>query len=298
MQEELIKSQAHYSFCLDGDNEMDAVLLSKTISDMAELTKIAASEENPEAYLKMNVTAFRNGSFIIDFSAICEMRETLVISATAAVAFAAGITTVVRGIFAAKKHLAGKKPKSISDAPDGKIEVENEDGVKITIPKASHVVITNIKVDQLTMNISEYAKEHNPSGGFTISTPTGDLSCSPEDIKNISKPFPIIDEETNQRYRKNAILPIKKVDFIGSSAWQFIYEDHIISASIADDDWLNAVDNGYIQIQARDSINVTLEIFNSLDLLGNVIIGSEKYTVIKVHGGIIREHIQIDISEE
>jgi len=291
----LVKSQAKYSFCLDGDSEMDAVLLAKTISDLAELTKIAASAENPEAYLKMNVTAFRNGSFTIDFSAICETQENLVVYAGAAVGFAAAVIAIVRGILDVKKHLRGKKPKSIADVAGEKIEVENEDGAKIRVPAASQVVINNIRADQLTVNISEYARAHNPNGGFTLSTPDGDFVCTPEDIENISKPLPIVEEDTHRRHRIKTTLKIKKVDFIGESAWQFVYDDRVITAGIADKDWLKTIQNGYIQIQARDAVNVTLEVYVDIDLLGNAIDGSEKYTVVQVHGGIIREPIQMQI---
>ena len=69
---ELIKSTAQFGIHLEGESEIDAILLSKTISDMAELTQLAARKENPDAYLKMNVTAFKNGSFQIDFSTVCE----------------------------------------------------------------------------------------------------------------------------------------------------------------------------------------------------------------------------------
>jgi hypothetical protein len=291
MEEALIKSESKYSFCLDGENEMDAVLLAKTISDMAELTKIAASAENPEAYLKMNVTAFRNGSFIIDFSAICEAKETLVINAVTAASFAATIITILKGIFEIKKLLAGKKPKSISEAGDDKIEVENEDGSKIRVPKASGVIFNNIKVEQLTVNISDYAQEHNPEGGFTLSTPEGDLVCTKDDVKNISKQIPIDEEMICKRYRVDAILPIKSVDFVGRASWQFIYKGRTISARIEDDDWIETVHNGSIQIRAGDSIHVTLEAVIALDILGNATENNDstKYTINKVHGGIIRE---------
>lgn len=66
----LVKSEDVFSFHLDGNSSIDAILLSKIISNIAELTKMAAIYENPDSYLRMNVTAFKNGSFEIDFSTI------------------------------------------------------------------------------------------------------------------------------------------------------------------------------------------------------------------------------------
>lgn len=63
----LVKSEDVFSFHLDGNSSIDAILLSKIISNIAELTKMAAIYENPDSYLRMNVTAFKNGSFEIDF---------------------------------------------------------------------------------------------------------------------------------------------------------------------------------------------------------------------------------------
>jgi len=70
MDAELIKIKTAFGFHLSGESSIDAELLSKTIHGVAKLTDLAAKEENSEAYLKMNVTAFKNGSFEIAFSAV------------------------------------------------------------------------------------------------------------------------------------------------------------------------------------------------------------------------------------
>ena len=69
---ELTKSESSLNFHLDGESQIDAKLLSRIINDFAELTQCAAKDIDHEAYLKMNVTAFENGSFNIAFSAVCE----------------------------------------------------------------------------------------------------------------------------------------------------------------------------------------------------------------------------------
>lgn len=183
----LIESRSQFSFKLEGENEVDASLLAKTIGDIAELAKLAANTEDPEAYIKMNVTAFKNGSFQIDFSAICEAAKTLFDKADKIAAFALSVVGVVKGIFEIKKFLKGKKPKAIKDESTKIISVEDDAGNKITVPRSSAIVINNVRADQLTINIASYMQEHNPNGGFTISTEQGDLRCEPEDVKQISK---------------------------------------------------------------------------------------------------------------
>lgn len=114
MENDLIQSKAQFSFHLDGENEIDATLLSKTIADMAELTKLAAREQDPDAYLKMNVTAFKNGSFQIDFATVCQAVQNIYQAAPVVAGLALTVVSAVKGIFEIKKILKGEKPKSIS----------------------------------------------------------------------------------------------------------------------------------------------------------------------------------------
>ena len=55
---------------------------------------------------------------------------------------------------------------------------------------------------------------------------------------------------------------------------------------MSDEEFIEKVHNGEI-IKAGDSIKVTLEVYVDLDELGNPIEGTERYTIVKVHGDII-----------
>ncbi|MFZ5975179.1 MAG: hypothetical protein ACOYU3_07205 [Bacillota bacterium] len=284
MKQDLIQSQASFGLHLDGENEIDANLLSNTIRDIAELTKIAAKEENFEAYLKINVTAFRNGSFQIDFSTICEVGETLITIIGAASAFALTIVGIVKGYLEIKKLLKGEKPKNTVQIQDSKMEVENNIGQKVIVHKSSVAILTNVTIDQLTMNIANYVQEYNPSGGFTFLTQEGNVICLADDVKNISKPITIAEETLCKRLTVKADLPIKKVDLTGRSTWEFKYQGHVIIAKIHDEEWLAEVNSGNVPIRAGDYIKATLEIYFELDLYERPIPDSGKYNIIKVHG--------------
>jgi hypothetical protein len=286
MTDDLIQSKAAFGLHLEGSNEIDAELLSETIHDMAELTKLAASEENPQAYLKMNVTAFRNGSFQIDFSTICETVKTMFVPATAAAGFAASVVNTVKGFFEIKKLLKGEKPKNVSDIDNKKIVVENNVGEKITVNKYSQSVLNNCQIDQLTINISNCVMEHNPNGGFEFVSENGNSKFSAQNVQDIAKPIPIQEETICKRFCVETELPIVKAALVGRSAWSFIYNGKNIIASIDDEIWISEVNRGDISIRSGDYINATLEIYVDLDSDGKPIEKSEKYAVIKVHGGI------------
>ena len=293
---DLIQSKASFGFHLDGDSEIDAELLSDTIHNMAELTKEASSQENPEAYLKMNVTAFKNGSFEIAFSAICQVANQIGQNPVAAATFATAVVGTVKGIFEIKKLIKGEKPKSVTEVGKDKIKVENNEGQSITAPRASGSVLTNIKIDQFTINIAQDVKQHNLNGGFTFSTPNGNLDCSADDVKNISKVLPIDEESTCKRLRFEADLPIKKADFLGVSAWEFRYKDHTMKATIGDDEWAAEIHNGKQSIKADDYITATVEEYVDIDSVGKPIIGTEKYSIVKVHGGIRHNADQLPLN--
>jgi hypothetical protein len=292
MESQLTQSRASFSFHLDGDNEIDAILLSRTINDVVQLTKLAAKEEDPEAYMKMNVTAFRNGSFQIDFSAICEQAINLLPAIPQAANLASSAVATVKGYLEIKKLLKGKAPKTITQTSEETAEVENAYGEKALVPKSSTVIINNSTIDQLAINISGYAQAHNPSGGFSISTPAGMVACSAEDVANMTKPLPITSEVLCKRLRREAELLIKKADVLGNSSWEFILDDHVIRARVDDDFFMEQVHSGAVTIKANDYVSATLEVYVELDDFGKPVENSEKYNVVKIHGTIKHDYCE------
>lgn len=286
MKNELIESKSMFGLRFEGDSEIDATILSKTIADMAELIKIATKEENSEAYIKLNVTAFRNGSFQIDFSTVTQAVETLYNNITACSTLALTTVGIVKGIFEIKKFLKGRKAKSVDEVDMSTIRVEDNEGNTLVVPKSSGVVMQNVQVDQLTINISNYVQEHDPSAGFVFTTPESSLVCNNEDVRQISKSLPIEITTTCQRTQVRTFLVIKKADMLGKSTWDFYYKDKKISANINDDDWLERLHNREFLIGYQDMIEATLEVYVDLDLLGKPIDGSERYSVVKIHGGV------------
>lgn len=294
MGNELIESRSKMSFHLDGDSEIDAALLSRTISDMAELTQLAAKEVNPDAYLKMNVTAFKNGSFQIDFSAVCQVAETLFAGTVACAGLAATVIGGVKGIFEIRKLLKGGKPKSVTEDGDGYIKVEADTGGSVRVPKQSGIAINVIQVGQLVANISSYAKEHNPDGGFSISDEAGEIYCSPKDIEEMSKQAPVTETITCQRSRVQTDMLIRKAVFDGTAKWGFEYDGKAIDASIEDESFMNWFQE-HGAVKKGDYIRATLEILVEVDRNGFPIRGTEKYTVVQVHGEILHDMKQIEL---
>lgn len=289
MSDNLIESNTKFSFHLDGDSEIDTFLLTDTIQNMAELTKIAVTAENPEAYLKMNVTALKNGSFEICFSAVCSYAEEILTFAATAAPLALTAVETVKGFFEIKRFLKGEQPKSVTENEDKTIRIEKSNAETITVNAASGNIINgdnNVIIDKCIVNIFHNAAEHNPTGGCSFSDEKGTAYYSNNDVKHMKKPF-VQKQDTiiNRSIAKAVDLSIKKPDLIGQSQWGFRYNNKNIDARISDDTFLEQIHKG-IPIKKGDYITTTLQIDTELDLFGMPIPGSEKYEIIEVIGGI------------
>jgi hypothetical protein len=282
MENTLVESRAGMSFHLDGNNEIDAVILSNIISEMAALTSAVSKEVNPDAYLKTNVTAFKNGSFQIDFSAVCKAAETMFSDPAAVVTIAATIIGAVKGCFEIKKMLKGEKEKSVSDNSDGSITITTADGATITAPKASQIVLGNVQAAQNIANVCFYAREHNENKGFTISDKDGGVYCAPADLEKMSTPSLITETVSCQRGRVEALLPIRRPVLEGYSKWGLKYNGKAIDASITDEDFLERFHQSG-SVRAGDCLQALMEVYVDVDRNGIPIAGTEKYTIIKVH---------------
>lgn len=287
----LIKSESQFTFKFDGGSEIEAVLLSRAIVNIADLIKIAAMYECPNDYVKIKVTSLRSGSFQINFSTVSEAMSHLYRSFEDVSALALKIVGIVLGFFKIKKHLKGKKPKTITEKSEGMIEVENEASQKIIVHAGSGTIINNIKADVLVIQISECALEHNPDGGFTIATESEQAKILPDDLESLSAPI-AVDEERTEKYIVTTELPIRKPDLLKNTSWQFIYQGKSINAKILDENFLESVNNGSVNLKSGSYIRANLEITVYLDINGAPLNNAVKYNVIEVIGSI--EHYEME----
>lgn len=280
-----MKSEASFSLHLDGTNTIDAVILSDIIRSIAELTKLAANEKDNESYLKMNVTAFENGSFQIDFSAIKEFVDNLINNPSELLAFAGQVISTVKGYFEVKKLLKGKKEKNIAENKDGSVTITSQEGGTVIVNKDSTSILSNAQIDNLVVNVAESVYSHNPNGGFSFNTESAAVVFSAEDIIEMRKPLPIVEEEIIKRTVIKADLLIIKADLLRQSAWTFSYQGRTISANIVDVSFLEELHKGNLAIHGNDYITTDLEITVRLEH-GLPVNSSTRYSVIKVYDGI------------
>lgn len=79
----------------------------------------------------------------------------------------------------------------------------------------------------------------------------------------------------------DAILKVKKPDYIGRSMWQFRFSDHVIEAKIEDEKWLSDFQSRRQEVQPGDSLKVSLETTLDYGFSGDVV--DSHYKVKKVY---------------
>lgn len=291
MSSQLVKSESKFSFHLDGDSTVDAKLLADIISDLSELTELAARIEDPDVFLKLRITAFRNGSFQVDFSAICEMAENLSAHLPEAASFALSVIGIVKGFFEIKKHLKGTDAKSVKENPAdrSKVHIENNQGVVICVEKSSAIILENARADEITSEIVHRVLQNNKEKGFSIHTDKGSFVCPSQELEDTSLAIPSARTTLTKTYTVSADLIIKKAALIGMSAWEFYYRDKSISATILDTDFLDELHRGKYAIHSGDFISAELQI--SVDVDNELKpVGKEKFVITKIHGGIQKDN--------
>ena len=278
----LIKSESKFTFSFDGDSEIDAALLSRSIANIAELVKIAAANECPDDYVKINVVSLRSGSFQIGFSTVSEAAQHLLRTAQDASTLALTLVGVVLGIFKLKKHLKGQKPKSVTEESGGMIVVENPNGQKITVCAGSKVVLADFRADQLVVQLAENAQEHHPNGGFTISTEKERAKFQQRDMEALAAILSV-DESRVETYVTEAEMPIRKPDLLRNAAWQLVHQGRFINAKIMCKKFLEDMKSGKINLKPGSYIRGRLETTFYLDKDDSPMDGGVKYAVTEVH---------------
>ncbi len=286
MDTDLIKSQENFSFHLKGNSSVDAVLLSKTIQDFAELSKLIALEENPDAFIRLNVTAFENGSFIIDFQTIIEIAETIVDNKEVCLAFASMVVGGIMGVFQIKKFLKGEPPAE-QIIQDNSIKIKNKNGDVLVAPKSSAPILNNCQVDNLVINIASNSSKNNNGQGFSLSSSNmKDIEIDNADMHFMCNPTAIEAESisTVKTQIIDAYLRIKKPVLVGPAKWVLIYKGDTIDVKIDDEDWLTSVQEGSIGINANYLLHAKLQIDVELSDDGVPIKESQKYKIPYVYG--------------
>lgn len=295
MEQELQESVDTFKVIFGGENKVDAELFVQTINNTIKLVKASANAIDPTSFLRLEIRAHKEGSFeaVIDVVARCS--ESLFSKEN--VRLASEIATGFLAFLQIKQFLRGKKAKKIEkgirttkiiNQDDNSLEVKNE----IAEPYFKNNIIENSII-----NIFNEVTQH-PRDYFLVEHQENKVNITKEDYEHMAHCILTEDSvrtkvETPSPIHVNLLL--KKPDLLGHSSWDFVYNKKI-SARIEDNEFLRKVHQGKIKtLYAGVKIPCLLKIEYELDNMFNLILGSEKYTVLKVTGDIIEPDAPLDI---
>lgn len=269
---------------LAGSNTIDAKLLSDTIKSFVNIIEEAKNEISEDTSAQLQVEAFRDGSFIIDFNALFEILTHPKTSDFVTVA--TGIITAVIGVFKLASHLKGKKPIDVEEKTNEELKIKNSDGNIILIDKSVYNIYAQPKVSQTISKVFDNLNSDNSRDSITVESKYDSITIDRMDFNVLSNLVELDKINLENREfisRIDTLLEIKKVDLSGKSKWDFYY-NKVISASIEDEDFVQKVENSEYRFGSKDKLKVRLRETKELAEDGSFIAGSERYAIEKVYG--------------
>lgn len=89
---------------------------------------------------------------------------------------------------------------------------------------------------------------------------------------------------TNETKRQelDALLKVKKPDYLGQSRWEIQHEGHTVFAKIEDQNWLERFQRRQVDLRPGDALEARTRVESWLDTRGRLL--DQKYTVLEVRG--------------
>jgi hypothetical protein len=283
-------SEQHFQESIDtfkvkfeGGNSIDAELFTRTINNTIELVKASSQAVNPNAFLRLEIKATKEGSFETIIDAVVKYSEDFFTKDN--IRLATEIVTGYLAFLQIKSHLKGRKPKSIERHVEN-TTVENQEGELLTT--TTNIVNCYFNDSKIDNSIVQIFTDLKTSGreGIIVEHNNYKQSFIKADYDNMStliveKNKSILSKEHTEII-KECELTIKKPDLIGNSKWEIIFAGRSIAVKIDDKIFISQIKEGKIKISGGYRLITDLNICTETDNEYNII--NVDYTVIKVCG--------------
>lgn len=280
------ESKSAFSFEFSGQNFIDAETLSTTINNIIDSLQHLTTKEDPEAFVKLKVTKFRDGSFDIDLNAIVAFIPSLLTPES--FMFASSVVSLFVNSITIKKFLKGNKPYDIQ-FKDEEATITNSERERLSVDKKSaQAYFSDNVIDNSVVNIFNVMVSEEDCEKITIKQDDSEkIQIEKEDFSNMAKK--VVDDDVQQTEIMTNIIEVnlllKKPDLLGNSQWGFVLDKNI-DAKIEDEEWLDKVHSGKVKnLYAGVKIPVKLLIESELDKNKDPV--ANRYSVLEVTGKVI-----------
>ena len=291
-----MKSNSNNSFklCFDGQlHQIEAnVLISSLIHNTTIISEIN-KRTDPAKQIKINVNAPEKGSFIIELllnESIIDQAKSLFSKEN--VEYVYYVITSLAGAYHIKNHLKGKKAKSVKEKSNNRVEITNADNNTIIINSDIYNIYTSSIIPEAISQNFDALHRDGSIESFEIRNNKGDTlyKASKEDFVDLS----VKSEEINEDERivvEMTVLNIVRASFKDNLKWEFYYRGMKISASLADESFIEEINRGRAFAKG-DSLNVQLQITQKWDPTYNTFT-NKSYKILQVS-----QHIRKDEQTE
>lgn len=274
------KRSLTFSFC--GDYEVNALTLSKTLESLVTISTAAADREFPDVEFRLSVKAVKPGSLQFDFIATAIMTAQSIFRPEH-ISYASNLISVISTAFSIKRFLKGNKPKSL-DKSDKVIKITNADGLQMEIPKAAGVYFIDNRIDKSVTNIFQAAKNSEGVSGITISA-NGKVNIRRDEFDKCLNEIEMGNfQNSYTAIRQSEVLFVRQPDFSGQLKWKFTgRENNHITASVLDDEFINRIKSGDLDLNANTYIVADVQVTVYFDPEGHPENSRPTFDILKVH---------------
>ena len=264
-------------------HDINLLTFSKTLENINTILIEINKEQNKinglNKSIEIRVKALSPGSFEVTIDIIQELINSLMTSEN--ITYAAGIVTILTGIFGLRKFLRSKKPESITYIDDH-VEVKNTIGeINIIEKNIFNIYQSNTSVGE-ALNNTYYTLSQDPkvtSFNFLDRAERPIFQSDRSEFDAFSEVIEIKDEEKKISLELTS-LSINKICFEKDYKWQFYHKGNKIQATIKDEVFFKKINEGE-KFSKGDSLEVELKTIKEFSNDNNTFI-NKSYEVIRV----------------
>lgn len=278
-----MKSNESLQISFGGLDEIDLDTLQTSLdATLKTLNKIAYRTMSKDEYCRFVVKNVSRGSFIVDINVIKEVCDYIV-----------PIGTVISGVFVGiakfRKFLKGRKPDKIKKDGDNVIVNMSDNSQTIIASNVFEIYTDNNDIENEMAKMSDVSANDDTRSDLKITSvdetgKTERVIYTKQDLSATSKAQDVESFVSGfNEYESTMWVEAKKIDFKGDAKWEFVNlrDNKVITASIADLEFLEQIRSGAISISAFTIFQIKLLSRIKVDSFGNPV-GKPKDTVLQV----------------
>ncbi len=264
-------------------HEISVDLLIESLVSYSSVTQEVSAYLSPNIKIDIKIKAPKQGSFIILLNLIAQNAGDLFTRDN--MALAAGIVTIVGGLYGFKKWIAKNgKPEIVKPKDNDNIEISNNRGT-ITISKnVYNIYQENPKVRENLRNTFAKLKGREEITDFSIRDTDANsdiFRAEKDDFSSLASSDDEIEQRKQKVIKEKQELSVFKIVFKENYKWEFFYQGMKIYASFKDETFFKKIEKGEIAFRSGDKFVVDLEIEQVFNEAANNFI-NDSYHILKI----------------